>query len=242
MTASQHWLPLLVTTFLLVSSFAFGVDATGAAPSPVPFEGTNEAGYADVVLNEARSTDAVIPRAEAYFAEYPYVAGYSGIRFLIADLHAFDREREFGRIVKAYVSDFSGSGVHLDDDETLVAESARTDDWVSAEEAFFVVDSRAQAPNGKPVLVPFSSRTAARQFADLSNGTVVEWGSVRQRRYRELHRTKAEWERAVSSHQRRANQTGRNTTVVLDRRVSVVVGRNVPTLSAAIRRAPPGTS
>lgn len=235
-------LAVIVVGILLVASVSFAVDATGGIAKPVPFKGTNEGGLPSEATQIAEESDAVIPRAEAYFAQYPYVTGYDGIPYLINDLNEASTSREFGRVLTVYVSDFTGTGVYLDDSGTLSATNEGNVSWVTATDAYFVVNSRARTTGNTTAVVPFSDRTAARRFADRYEGTVVQWDELRQRRFEGVDWTQRKWERTVEQRQQWANRTTSQRQTLRDRPVSVVVGTDAPNLSAAIARAPPNTT
>ncbi|MFB6102492.1 MAG: NosD domain-containing protein [Haloplanus sp.] len=232
----------LLVVVLVLASVSFVVDPTAEQATPVPFEATNEGGLAFGAIYEARQTNAVVPRAEAFYAQYPYVVGYNGIPFLLNDLHDASRAREFGRLVTVYVSDFSDADVSLNAESTLVAPNEEAVGWVVAEEAYFVVDSRARTPGNTSAIVPFSERDAAREFTRQYGGSAVRWTTLRTRRFDGMDRTRREWRQAVSRRQRWANRTATRAASLRTRPVSVVVGEDAPTLAAAVAQAPANTT
>lgn len=244
MTVRPQVIAILLVVLLLVASLSFVVDPTDERPNPVPFEGTNQGGLAFGAVHEARQTNAVLPRAEAFYAQYPYVAGYNGIPFLLNDLHDAAQAREFGRLVTVYVSDFTDAGVRLDKDSILVATEEEAIDWLPAQDAYFVVDSRARTPGNTntSAIVPFSDRDAARAFARQYGGSVVRWETLRTRQFSGLDRTRREWRKAVDRRQRWARRTVGRAMERQNRPVSVVVGKDAQTLAAAVARAPPNTT
>ena len=156
--AVTHVLALLAA-FLVLSSGAFLVPvAGGGAPDPVPFDDTVRMGMTGVETIKARAGGVVIPRAEVFYSQYRYVVGYYGIGSLVDELHRPANERQFGRPLTVYVTDFAGSGITVDEDGLLryPEHRDRTLGWVSADEAVFVVGSEARTTAG-PTVVPFSA-------------------------------------------------------------------------------------
>ena len=207
MDGRPQLLVAVLAILVVAGSASFAIDATGEEVEPVAFKGTNEGGLAAGAVYQAQQTDTVIPRAEAFYAQYQSVVGYYGIPFLVEDLHRSAQSREFGRLLTVYVSDFTDSGVGLNSDSMLTVSSGRDTEWTRARNASFVVDSRARTSGNTKAVVPFSDRRSARDFAHRYNGTVVGWSALRNRRYGELERTQQEWDRRIAQRQRWANRT-----------------------------------
>ncbi|MFB6171513.1 MAG: NosD domain-containing protein [Haloarculaceae archaeon] len=237
--------PLALALAVLVvtsGSFAVGVGGTGR-PAPVPYDDTVTMGLTQVATVSARSQGYEVPHAEVFYAQYRYVVGYDGITTLVDELHREGHERQFGVPLTVYVTDFAGSDVHLTDEGYLVVPDrpgAETG-WVPAEEAFFVVGSDARTSAG-PALVPFSDRAAAAAFADAHGGTIESWAAVRKMAFGTGAATRASMRRAVRERHAWADRQVTDARRLLDRPVSVVVGEDAPTLSAAVARAPPNTT
>jgi len=160
----------LLVVALVVSSFSFAVNVSGNGPEPVPFEATTEGGLSAYAQLQADETNAVLPRAEAFYTQYQYPVGYVGIAFLLNDLHRSARALEFGQLATVYVSDFTDTGVHLNENNTLVAESEESIGWVTGRDAYFVVDSDAETVGRTPAIVPFSNADDAESFAQRYDG------------------------------------------------------------------------
>ncbi|WP_135306062.1 NosD domain-containing protein [Haloarcula amylovorans] len=233
---------LALIVVIVIGSASFVVDVKREEPRPVPFEGTNEGGLAYGAVYEASQTPAAIPRAEVYYSQYQYVAGYYGISFLINDLHEPGHTREFGRLLTVYVSDFTDTGVKLRSNSTLSVPPPNAAGWVAAENAYFVVESRAQTPGETQAIVPFSTRQSAHNFTQKYGGSVIRWNSLRNRQFDSVDRTRDEWEQTVTMRQTWANQTATRRQTLLDRPVETVVGTDAPTVAAAIEQAPPNTT
>ncbi|MFB6102490.1 MAG: NosD domain-containing protein [Haloplanus sp.] len=230
----------LVVLVAASAPFVVGVSPDSRAGA-VAFNDTISVGVSEGVVREAQRTSLVLPKAQTFYSQYRYPVGYYGISSLVADLQA-DTARGLGRPLRIYVTDFSDEPIRLDDDGTLRLSPAREPGWIRASEAVFVVDSRARVPTRDWAAVPFSDRTDARAFASRYGGRVVSWDAVRIRDVESVGHTAAEWERIVDRRDTRADSVVASRRTLLDRPVSVVVGEDASTLTAALRRAPPNTS
>ncbi|WP_436930779.1 NosD domain-containing protein [Halosimplex halobium] len=193
----------------------------------------------DVATAEARGYE--IPRAQVFYGQYEYVVGYYGIESLVSQLESGTARRQFGNPLAVFVTDFSGAGPSVVDGGYLDLRTDPAVGWVRADEAVYVVDSSAAVAAG-PTAVPFSERSAARAFADEYGGRIVSWRTlpgavgpadrVGARTLRESVRSRSTW----------ANRTVDARQGLRERPVSIVVGEDVPTLSAAVAAAPPNTT
>ncbi|WP_135820181.1 NosD domain-containing protein [Halostella litorea] len=236
---SRH-LAVAVAALVVLGAVPFWV-APDRGAATVPFEQTKQTGLPEHVVREAETTPLVIPRAEVYYSQYRYVVGYHGVTSLVASLRA-QGKAAFGPPMRTYVSDFSGIDLSLTDEGHLRAPEAAPTKWVPAREAYFVVGSDASIPTRDAAIVPFSERRDAAAFADRHGGEVRRWAGAKRAGVGRLDRTTAEWERTVAGRLADANATASRAADLLDRPVSVVVGRDAPTLAAAVERAPPDTT
>lgn len=218
------------------------MSGSSGEPRPVPFEATTEGGLSADAQLQAAETNTTLPRAEAFYTQYQYPVGYVGIPFLLNDLHRSARTAEFGQLTTVYVTDFSGTGVALNENGTLVMSSAETTDWVTGEEAYFVMNSSAETVGRTPAIVPFSNATEARRFARQYGGSVERWQSVRQRRYDGIERTEEDWQRIVADRQAWADIAVDRAQRLASRPVSIVVESGEEPLQAAVDRAPSNTT
>jgi nitrous oxidase accessory protein NosD len=222
---------------LVVSLGAFAADLGSARPEPVAFDDTVQLGVTAEVEQEARHRSASIPRVQVFYSQYRYVVGYAGVSQAVSSLEDPGRERQFGYPLAAYATDYAGREPRCADDGTLV--TATNPDWVAVSEATFVVGSDARVA-GTPLVVPFSSRAAARSFAADCGGRIVDWAELRRDPPSVVEaagvRDRIDDRRASAD---RRVEAGR---ALLDREVSVVVGRDAPTIQAAVRRAPTDTT
>jgi nitrous oxidase accessory protein NosD len=192
---------------------------------------------------QARSTDIIIPRAEVFYSQYRYVVGYYGIGSLVDELNREGNERQFGRPLTIYVTDFAGIDPVVGADGLLKfpAHRDRTLPWVKAEEAVFVIDSEARTTGG-PAVVPFSSAEAARTFVEAHGGRMVEWAELRTMRFGTLQASRSGMADARANLTAWADETVADQQSLLDRPVSVTVGSDTADLQTVIDDAPPNTT
>ena len=221
----------------LVVAVAFTADVGSARPDPVPFDDTVEVGLTMEAEQVTRAADASVPRAEVFYSQFRYVVGYGGVDQLAAAIDAPDRTRQFGYPLAVYVSDYSPVSVRCDEDGLL--HTSASPEWTPAGGAHYVVDSDARSPDG-PVIVPFGARDEAAAFTERCGGRVVDWEAVRERPLAG-DAASAVRDQVDSRHEGGDRQVAA-ARERRDRPVSVVVGRDAPTLQAAIDRAPANTT
>jgi len=221
----------------LVVVGAFAADAGSARPDPVAFDETVGVGLTMEAEQIARAADASVPRAQVFYSQFRYVVGYAGVDRLAAAIDAPDRARQFGYPLAVYVSDYSPVSVQCDENGLL--HTSASPGWTPAGEAHYVVDSDARDPAG-PVIVPFSDRADAVAFTERCGGRVTDWMTVRDRPAPADAASAVRG--AVDARHDRADRQVAAARERRDRPVSVVVGRDAPTLQAAIDRAPPNTT
>ncbi|GAB6860151.1 NosD domain-containing protein [Haloplanus litoreus] len=229
---------VVCSVLLLAASLgAFAVDLGSARPNPVAYEDTVKLGLAAETEQVAEHEGASIPRVEVFYSQYRYVVGYTGVGQALSALDDPGREQQFGYPLAVYASDYAGRSPRCANDGTLV--TTTNPDWVSVTEAQFVVGSDAQVA-GHPVVVPFSSPADAAAFADDCGGRVVDWETLRRDPPTVTGATgvKSQVDDRRTSADRRVDMA----QSLLDREVSVVVGRDAPTIQAAVETAPPNTT
>lgn len=237
--ATRRWqLIAAVCSVLLVATAAsaFAVDLGAARPGPVPYEETVKLGATAELEQVAEHEGATIPRVEVFYSQYRYVVGYTGVAGAISALDAPGRERQFGYPLAVYASDYAGRSPGCANG-TLTA--ATRPDWVPVTEARFVVGSRATLA-GESVVVPFSTAGDAAAFVDACGGRVVDWETLR--RDPPPVPSAASVRSQVDDRRERADRRVDAAGPLLDREVSVVVGRDAPTIRAAVAAAPPNTT
>jgi parallel beta-helix repeat protein len=233
----------LAALLLVVTGSTMLVGAGAGGYDPVSFRDTITTGLTDTAVQQVRETNATIPRAEVFYAQYRYVVGYHGVGALTASLADPATERQLGRPLAIYVSDYTGTGVHLQRDGTLAVADrpGATPGWVRATDAVYVVDGPAHHPGGAAI-VPFADRAAARAFAEEYGGEVVDWAALQERTSASAQPTEAQFREAVAERDGWADDRVAEARTLLDRPVSVTVGEDAPTLAAAIEAAPPNTT
>ncbi|WP_128477159.1 NosD domain-containing protein [Halorussus pelagicus] len=236
--------PLLAVlfAFLLVSSASFAFDA-GARPEPVPFDETIDMGMTAAATVEARERGIEIPRAEVFYSQYRYVVGYHGVSSLADELGRDGHARQFGSPMAVYVTDYANAKPTVGNDGLVrVSDAPSTHvDWVAADDASFVVGSRARTPSGEAV-VPFSSRSAAESFAEEYGGKILDWDAVRATDFGTGTATRESFRESVRERHRWADERVGAADTLLDRPVSVVVGEDAPTVAKAVEAAPSNTT
>lgn len=146
-------------TFLLLSVLALAACREEAAdlPAPVAMTATAVGHYCQMGLLEHPG-----PKAQAHLDGMPAPLFFSQVR----DLVAYMRMPEQSHVVTvAYVSDMAAQGASWED--------PGPENWIAASEAHYVVGSTVAGGMGAPETVPFSTREAARAFADVHGGAVM---------------------------------------------------------------------
>ncbi|MEF8777918.1 MAG: NosD domain-containing protein [Natronomonas sp.] len=234
-----------VSVGILIASVAaalFIVDFGSKTPEPVDFDETVSVGLTledELRLEDQERFDARIelPRAQVFYSQYPYVVGYYGVDSFLAKQQQPTHEQRFGFPNAVYVTEYTDSGVELNDEGLPVTEFAPG--WIAAEKAFYVVDSEAQTTSGETAL-PFETRTSAEAFADEHGGTVIEWEEMLDR---PLDVDGASTVRDQTESQRQdTDETVEARKSLLERPVSVVVGEDEPTVQDAVDAAEPNTT
>ena len=227
---------------LLLASVPFVMQpATGGQSSAVAFENTKQTGLSGAVVRQADNSPLVLPKAEVYYSQYNYVVGYQGVTSLVAGLQTHEQQ-EFGRPLAIYVSDFSGTDISVNDAGHPRISDGESAGWTPARDAYFVVNSSARVPSRDTAFIPFSNRSDAQAFARRYRGEIRQWPAVRQLSAGRPDRSAREWNDVVRRRQARANRSVAVSRTALDRPVSLVVGRDAPTIAAALNRAPPNTT
>ena len=238
----QRTFAIVGIVLLLCGSVPFVMQpSAGDDSSAVPFDSTKQTGLSGAVVRQAANSSLVIPKAEIYYSQYDYVVGYLGITSAVIGLQSHD-QREFGRPLTVYVSDFTGTDVALGDNGHPRIPDGQSVDWTAARDAYFVVNSSARVPTREAAIIPFSNRSDARTFARRYDGEIRRWSSVRRLSIGRADRSAREWNDVVTRRQGRADQALARARTTLERPDSVVVGQDAPTLAAAVDRAPPNTT
>ncbi|MFB6073238.1 MAG: NosD domain-containing protein [Halobacterium sp.] len=218
----------------------FAASGGGQRATAVTMETTKQTGLPEGVVQRAADSTLALPTGQVYFSQFKYVVGYYGVTSMVEGLAA-NTARELGRPLSVYVSDFSGTDVTVGPDGLLRLPTSQSTDWVAADDAYFVVDSRARVPTRDAAIVPFSDRADAAAFARAHGGRVERWSAVREAGGESARRSAAAWEAVEADRRDRANATIERARRLLDRPVSVTVEEG-ESLSAAVRNAPANTT
>ena len=227
-----------VSGVLLVGLFV--ADFGTATPEPVDFDDTVTMGLtleSELRLEASGGSDVLLPRAQVFYSQYPYVVGYYGIeRFVAADRDPAHEQR-FGYPIGVYVTDFADR--ELEPTESGYPSSPGETEWVSADEAVYVVGSDVRTPDGDAAL-PFSNRTDAEAFADEHGGSVRSWETLLESDF-ETDDAETVRDRTLEQH-RVADEAVREISAFRDRPIEVVVGEDVGSLQAGIDAADPNST
>ena len=221
---------------VLTVAGAFLVDPADSTPDPVRYDDAVELGLS-AETDELMDGEATVPRAQVFFSSFQYVVGYNGIGPLV-DALADDRtETAFGHPIAVHVETFDGAEPGVTAAGLFRADGAPG--WTPADEAVYVVGADVRTPAGETA-IPFAAADAAADFADAHDGEVTSWSTLRTRSFdvdtAATVRSMAP-DRWATADARVADARHR-----ADRPVSVVVGEDVETVSAAIDVAPPNTT
>jgi nitrous oxidase accessory protein NosD len=221
--------------FVLVGVGSFVVSPGASAPEPADFDETVAMGLT-LEERQALGAEQLLPRAQIAYSQYPYVVGYRGVELAAAAVDDPLVEQQFGYPLVVYV-EAAPAEVSLDESGHLVGEN--TDEWVRADEAYFVIGSDARTPAG-PTPVSFADRAGAAAFASEHGGWVVGWD---ERARFETRRDDGSVARdRIASQHAGADERVRDARELLDRPTGIVVGEDEPTLRAALAAAEPNTT
>ena len=218
---------------------AYAADPSTATPDPVAYDDTVELGLSSET-DELMAGSARVPRLQVFYSQLQYVVGYNGVESFVATIDDGRTERQFGYPLVVYVETFDGGNPGVTADGRFEAE--RSTDWIPADEASYVVDSTARSPAGETV-VPFAERTNAEAFAAEHGGRVLEWAAVRDRSF--------DVDSAVTVRSMAPERWAAADRRIADAEASatdrpggevVVVGRDAPTIGAAVEMAPPNAT
>ncbi|TKX55717.1 copper-binding protein [Halorubrum sp. SP3] len=232
------WVAVFAAIGGLVVAGAFLSDPAANAPDPVAYDDTVELGLS-TETDSLMSDSGRIPRVQVFYSQLQYVIGYNGVESFVDRLDDGDTERRFGYPLVAYVETFDGTEPGTTETGLFTAAESRPSSWTPAREAVYVVGSEARTPAGETV-IPFASRDAATAFTGSHGGETVDWAELQTRSFDvdsgAVARAMApeRWEVA----DRRVTAAERTA----DRPVSVTVGADAETISAAVDAAPPNTT
>ena len=148
---------------LLAALLALAACSEDVQPPPEAVAMTEEAvgHYCQMIVLEHNG-----PKGQIHIAGQEHPLWFSQVR----DAIAFMRSPEETAQVRAfYVNDMSHAKSWND---------PGADNWISASEAFFVIDSALQGGMGAPEAVPFGSDAAARSYVERHSGRIVRLDDI----------------------------------------------------------------
>lgn len=154
----KNW--MLIAIFVFLS--ACKEDSTEAT-LPAPLALTEEAAghYCQMVILEHDG-----PKAQAHLAGYDAPFWFSQVRDGLAFLKSPEQE---GEITVIYVNDMGAAISWSEPGE---------DNWINAQDAFYVVGSDARGGMGAPELVPFLALETATEFAAEHGGDIMRLDDI----------------------------------------------------------------
>ncbi|MFC6719005.1 NosD domain-containing protein [Natrialbaceae archaeon GCM10025810] len=223
---------------LLCVGVVFGVETGAESPEPVSFDDTVQIG---LTLEDENSllgkSDVVLPRVQTFYSQYEYVVGYYGVDTYVDAQRQEGHDQRFGYPVAIYATDYSDTGIDLNDDGYPIVE--RSPGWVDAEAAWYVVESDARTPS-EEAIPSFGDRSDAESFVESHGGEVRSW--------EEIVDTPFEKDDASGVRDRVDRQDAEADALVDDaeahdeRPISVVVGEDVDSVQEGIDEAPENTT
>ncbi len=227
---------VLVT--VLCVGVVFGVETGAESPEPVSFDETVQIG---LTLEDESSlhgkSEVVLPRVQTFYSQYEYVVGYYGVDTYVDAQRQEGHDQRFGYPVSIYATDYSDTGIDLNEDDYPTVE--RSPGWIDAEAAWYVVGSDARTPSAETI-PSFGDRSDAESFVESHGGEVRSW--------EEIVDTQFEKDDAASARERVDRQDAAADALVDDadahdeRPVSVVVGEDVDSVQEGIDEAPENTT
>ncbi len=137
-------------------------DETAAIlPDPLPLNEDAASYYCQMSIVEHKG-----PKGQLFLAGAPAPIWFGQVRDGLAYLKSPEQE---GEILVLYVSDMSKAPSY---------DIPGEDNWMKAQDAFYVVGSDAIGGMGAPELVPFSSFEKANEFAAIHSGTVLKLDDI----------------------------------------------------------------
>jgi len=156
-----------IGTLFIVGGLSFGLSAcnqTGAEktlPKPATLV-ESDIGHSDqmIVVNHKG------PKSQIHLANTEIPLWFSSVRDGLAYLRSPEQST---KIIVFYVSDAGATSEWND---------MGNDNWINANDAFFVVGSDAIGGMGAPAFVPFSDETKAKEFASNRGGEVIKLSDI----------------------------------------------------------------
>ncbi|WP_310620580.1 nitrous oxide reductase accessory protein NosL [Flexibacterium corallicola] len=146
----------LLSLGLLLVACGGESDTASKLPDPVPMTEDAVSFYCQMNVLEHPG-----PKAQIHIEGMLAPMFFAQVRDAVAFLKSEERP---GDVLVTYVSDMSKADSW---------EEPGIENWISADEAMFVVGSNQSGGMGAPEVVPFSSKASATAFAQMNGGEVV---------------------------------------------------------------------
>ena len=148
---------------LLLVAFLAGCQAGSVVEKPLPVVLTAEAAghYCQMIILEHAG-----PKAQVHLSGFSAPLWFSQVRDGIAYLKSPEQS---AKVIVLYVNDM---GVAPSWDEP------GEDNWIDANDAYYVVGSDAIGGMGTPEIVPFAQMEKATEFADERGGEVLAFNDI----------------------------------------------------------------
>lgn len=222
----------IVGVLVLVGTGSFVVAPTTSTQGPVDFADTVAIGLTLEERQQLSAHDRLVPRAQVVYSQYPYVIGYRGIGLAAAAVDDPDVHQQFG-YPRSVVVETMPADLRIDEDGYL--QGSPSTEWAPANEAVYVVDTRARVP-GAAASVPFETRSQAAEFADQYDGRIVEWDD--RDAFEAPSGDGATARTRIDEQHAEANETVTAAREYLERDEAVIVGEDVDTFAEALEVVP----
>lgn len=146
---------------LLLATLAGCRDEAAMRPDPVAMTAESTGHFCQMNLLEHPG-----PKAQVHLDGQPWPLFFSQARDAVA--YQMMPEQE-GIIAATYVSDMA---------KAPSWEEPGAENWIAAEDAFYVGNSRQAGGMGAPELIPFGTEAAARAFAEANGGNVMRLAEI----------------------------------------------------------------
>lgn len=152
---------VLVAVLLALSLTACGDEETAEAPPPAKLNRTAAAYFTGMII-----VDHEGPKGQIHLRDQEEPLWFSNVRDTVAFTMLPEESKEIAAI---YVHDIgkAESWAHPGPDA-----------WMPARAGIYVIGSGRRGGMGAPEPVPFSSREAARAFADVEGGKLATFGEI----------------------------------------------------------------
>ncbi|MEJ1156726.1 nitrous oxide reductase accessory protein NosL [Prosthecomicrobium sp. N25] len=153
----------LFAPLVLAAALLAGCQENVARVKPAAVEMTRDAigYYCQMAVMEHEG-----PKAQVHLAGNPHPLWFEQVREAFSYLRSQERD---GEIVALYVSDMGRA-------ESW--EEPGTRNWIDADKALFVIESRQVGGAGDPEAIPFGDRAAAEAFVTANGGRIVAIGEI----------------------------------------------------------------